>query len=1660
MKRNSKSPPATSVGLVDMKRSSRRARNSPIPLGKMNQTTHVLVEAEVLRETRRIVRHKQPKLMIYDEQFVMKEKTGMDLLCGLMMMRHGLQTDKLQHFHVALFCDAYRRAQESDPDEEVRALANAPGAMYCPERGAYSQEAIEKFLDWLIGCSDSFQRVHAPGDLHSKAKFIESFINYKNICALYRPERTRLQKDQDYEPLSHWSNAALYSLSRAWAMDGVGQPHGLPQMITREVDGEDIETAALQAWNFLEQQDEWPSSLFTIALYTGEPGKEYDPTEVLKMEDKLERLHDEGCMQTEMQAWFAEDMKRRKLKYELKCNQAIEAAAALEAAAATREAAAAEELAEAQRLAAQKTAEKKAAKKAEKKAEKKAAKKVTFAAGATEVAAVAVATVAEVVQADEAAEVAAEAEVVQADEGAKVPAEVAAEAEVVLTGEAAAVLTGEAAAAAAAAAEVEADADTINLVDDEPPQLIAAAAAAAEVEADADKINLVDDEPPQLIAAAAAAAEVEADADATNLVVHGINLMTNEVDLVAGSGTNGPLIAEQDFRTMMAGGDRQFQQVAKKGDCFLASFGAGFSGAHGITLDEAAQPTSTAQEKLDNWRPGAVDHGMHVLQAEGDDSPATIHELNKFREPHHWYHGSSGGGATFAFQWGAAVEAQRRGLVFTKYERGYATSCVIKEPGSVDSVIIARTEEVINDPSEIDSAFMEYDVATKHYSAWVRVPITNSAQPIIQDEPCETNSPQDAIEYEQCVNNTNCSGWVTVRNGHCSQYCAACLSNSSAASLDSPLPQASETVSDSDSNSLSGFTAAGSTDASRTDASPTAEEAASEPSSESDAKETVALALERVCKTLYAKHGSDGSHIHIALVPDRRTPVGGGVANKATVMLMLGTHTGGEWLSGSEQYKSGEVRKVGLKLKPNSQASLCRPMLSQIVLPFEFDTTKNEFNAIDDTNDMAARINSLTGSENATSDTMITMVVSHAQVGFVNEKTPCLLKASQLEEEQITDSYKDALLAFDHWTMKMVHKAEGATGNWNLDNNMIWLDKDAFLYDAYIWDESSKTYVKGDMEIKTLSFMEQEKERRQPAQTPASNKSNSPASMQSRSPRKPRSMSAPPMSPRSPRKSAQKKLSDKLKEEQDLAIATAAAAKAEKKEKAKEKAKEQAKEKKRDATNKRKELAAAANTAAKAQKVADKKHAAKAQETDVESQDDDALALAVDRATKAAREQAAAAEQACQAANQILEQQKHELGELKKQMELMLKHKAPSPMVADDSDLAAQKTAPEKTAPEKAVLKKMAAAAQTAAAGEAVAEVKISDNRSRKRKREERKEAQKAEAAQLLNIMEVEARTATLAQLRNTSQDQAPSARPGGDDSSVTMSTLLQCLEEHRQGHVTSSTVHSGGFDLFNRRRTIDLQVELDAAETARIERLRSEREQVLLIDRKEAAYRRYGVCTLRECSYACCMSCCAHTRACFILISHGRAIHPNLLTRVSYLIRAPGLLSPGARLKRVEVCIGAGPHDTEGQWRHKWEEGSDARARACLLSCDDWRYRQRVVSRWEGEHVCSCAMRGWEEMVGAHARIPSVVHGSSSAVRGWEKVSDQQRRERSNMSSACACRSRAAAPWSPPNVDVHVRACGENRPFTARWAARVESLNTRQIYSICMHLKFVCIRK
>ena len=50
-------------------------------------------------------------------------------------------------------------------------------------------------------------------------------------------------------------------VGRAWDMDGVGQ-NNIPYMITRDIDGEEIETAALQLWEHLEAQSVWPTSLY------------------------------------------------------------------------------------------------------------------------------------------------------------------------------------------------------------------------------------------------------------------------------------------------------------------------------------------------------------------------------------------------------------------------------------------------------------------------------------------------------------------------------------------------------------------------------------------------------------------------------------------------------------------------------------------------------------------------------------------------------------------------------------------------------------------------------------------------------------------------------------------------------------------------------------------------------------------------------------------------------------------------------------------------------------------------------------------------------------------------------------------------------------------------------------------------------------------------------------------------------------------------------------------------------------------------------------------------------------------------------------------------------------------------------------------------------
>ena len=59
-------------------------------------------------------------------------------------------------------------------------------------------------------------------------------------------------------------------------------------------------------------------------------------------------------------------------------------------------------------------------------------------------------------------------------------------------------------------------------------------------------------------------------------------------------------------------------------------------------------------------------------------------------------------------------------------------------------------------------------------------------------------------------------------------------------------------------------------------------------------------------------------------------------------------------------------------------------------------------------------------------DTLITMVISQGQVAFMAEKhRACLTPISESEENEMVDTYEDALRLFGEWSAKMVtHKAQ------------------------------------------------------------------------------------------------------------------------------------------------------------------------------------------------------------------------------------------------------------------------------------------------------------------------------------------------------------------------------------------------------------------------------------------------------------------------------------------------------------------------------------------------------------------------------------------------------------------------------------------------------------
>ena len=213
---------------------------------------------------------------------------------------------------------ADERFLKTNPNPELQKLVDFNHALYDPEHGDFTAEVINPFVDWLLDMEEGgFLRIFgADGQIAlAKETFIESFVKYKNMCAFYKGTPTKDEKANDVEPSGHWACTGLYGLDgkngvgRAWGLDGVGQPHGLPYMISREVDGVDIEEAALQLWDHMEDSSIWPASLHVMKLE--------DDAAVNAMEAKLDRLDTADKMDAEMRSYFAGMHARRIEAFEL-----------------------------------------------------------------------------------------------------------------------------------------------------------------------------------------------------------------------------------------------------------------------------------------------------------------------------------------------------------------------------------------------------------------------------------------------------------------------------------------------------------------------------------------------------------------------------------------------------------------------------------------------------------------------------------------------------------------------------------------------------------------------------------------------------------------------------------------------------------------------------------------------------------------------------------------------------------------------------------------------------------------------------------------------------------------------------------------------------------------------------------------------------------------------------------------------------------------------------------------------------------------------------------------------------------------------------------------------------------------------------------------------
>ena len=92
------------------KNASRTRRGAPSIISAKG----TLVEAEVIRKTKALLRI-EPKVIVYDAQADLAKKYNMSNICALVMLRHGIQTDKLDVQHLTIFSDHYERFLKSHP---------------------------------------------------------------------------------------------------------------------------------------------------------------------------------------------------------------------------------------------------------------------------------------------------------------------------------------------------------------------------------------------------------------------------------------------------------------------------------------------------------------------------------------------------------------------------------------------------------------------------------------------------------------------------------------------------------------------------------------------------------------------------------------------------------------------------------------------------------------------------------------------------------------------------------------------------------------------------------------------------------------------------------------------------------------------------------------------------------------------------------------------------------------------------------------------------------------------------------------------------------------------------------------------------------------------------------------------------------------------------------------------------------------------------------------------------------------------------------------------------------------------------------------------------------------------------------------------------------